>query len=340
MTLDSSKNEKSLNLVEDSEANHVREMAEYFNAELDESNDASTITMDNGKAKGFISSYRIFNGLTVWVYNIKFHSDFKVVLGLTENRPYYFSNNVEGHFLHRFGDYKKFTEVLQNQNMIVRGSPESCVQIVFPADVDLKIAVIILDLTLLENLEIRNAKKIATKMHEVFDKIPSEKHYRYLGGIDVQTKKFASIVCENNDLDIVGSLLTEGAVFNMLASQIHAFSENNPSERSPLSAVELSKITSLAKYASNNFETSLTLRTLSRHFGMSPKKLQAGVKHLYGDSVGRYVLSLRMGHAIHLFNTTNFNVAEVCRRVGIANGGYFSKVFKKTYGQLPSHYTR
>ena len=318
----------------------MREMAKFFNAELDESNDASTITMDNAIAKGFISSYRIFNGLSVWVYNIKFHSDFKVNLGLTEHRPYYFSYNVEGHFLHRFGDYEKFTEILQNQNMIVRGSPESSVQIVFPAGVDLKIAVIILDLSLLENIEVRNAKKIATKMHEVFDKIPSEKYYRYLGGIDVQTKKFASIVCENNDHDIVGALLTEGAVFNMLASQVHVFSENSPSEQSLLSTSELSKITSLANYANNNFETSLTLRTLSRHFGMSPKKLQAGVKYLYGDSVGRYILSLRMGHAIHLFNTTDFNVAEVCARVGLANGGYFSKVFKERYGKLPSHYTR
>jgi AraC-like DNA-binding protein len=224
--------------------------------------------------------------------------------------------------------------------MIVRGSPESSVQIVFPEGVELKIAVIILDLNLLNKLEVRNAKNIVKKMHEVFDKIPSEKHYRYLGGIDVQTKKYASIVCENNDLDIVGTLLTEGAIFIMLASQIHAFSENSPSEKSPLSISELSKISSLTNYATNNFETSLTLLTLSKHFGMSQKKLQMGVKYLYGDSVGRYILDLRMGHAIHLFNTTDFNVAEVCVRVGIANGGYFSKVFKKRYGKLPSRYKR
>jgi AraC-like DNA-binding protein len=338
MSLDSSKNEELLNLVENSGANHVREMATYFNAELDESNDASTITMDNNIAKGFISSYRIFNGLNVWVYNIKFHSDFKVNLGLSESRPYYFSYTVKGRFLHRFGDREKFADILQNQNMIVRGSPESSVQILFPAGVDLKIAVIILDLNLLENLEIRNTKKIAAKIHEVFDKNPSEKNYRYLGGIDVQTKKFASVVCQNNDHDIVGALLTKGAVFNMLASQIQSFSENSSSEKSPLSKAELSKITSLANYATNNYETSLTLRTLSRHFGMSPKKLQAGVKYLYGESVGHYILGLRMGHAIHLFNTTDLNVAEVCARVGIANGGYFSKVFKKRYGKLPSHY--
>lgn len=48
-----------LDLTEDPLANHVREMAKYFDAELDEGNDASTITMENDKAKGFISSYRL-----------------------------------------------------------------------------------------------------------------------------------------------------------------------------------------------------------------------------------------------------------------------------------------
>jgi len=79
-----------LNLDEDPRSNHVREMAVYFNAQIDKGNDASTITMDNKQAKGFISSYSIFSGLSVWVYNVTFHSDFKVDLGLSENSPYLF----------------------------------------------------------------------------------------------------------------------------------------------------------------------------------------------------------------------------------------------------------
>lgn len=58
----------------------MREMSAFFNAELDEGDGATTITMDNKQAKGFISSYRIFSGLEVWVYNIKFHTDFKIDL--------------------------------------------------------------------------------------------------------------------------------------------------------------------------------------------------------------------------------------------------------------------
>lgn len=63
---------KNLLLKEETNSDHLREMADYFNAELDEGYNGSTITMDNEKAKGFISSYQVFSGLSVWVYNIYF----------------------------------------------------------------------------------------------------------------------------------------------------------------------------------------------------------------------------------------------------------------------------
>ena len=331
-----------LKLVEDPISNHVKEMAAHFHAELDEGNDASTITMDNHMAKGFISSYRIFSGLSVWAYNITFLSDFKIDLELSEDNPYYFSYNVEGHFLHRFGDQDEFIKILQNQNMVVIGSPKNSVQIVFPANIKLKIAVIIVDLKSLKSLDIRNAKRIYSRVGKIFEKISKDHPYRHHGSIDVATKKYASIVCENNDVDLVGGLLTEGAVLNMLASQIRVYNEDieKSTSHSELSTSELSKITSLGDYIINNLETRLTIFKLSRHFGMSPKKLQMGVKHLYGDSVGHYILNLRMGHAKHLFQTTDLSVSEVSRLVGISSGGYFSKVFKNRFGRLPSQYLK
>ncbi|MFT4758525.1 MAG: AraC-like DNA-binding protein [Paraglaciecola sp.] len=329
-----------LNLIEDSRSNHVEEMSKHFNALLDDSNNASTITMDNHKAKGFISSYKIFDGLSVWVYNITFLSDFKVDLGLSENSPYYFCYNVKGHFFHRFGDQEKFADILQNQNMIVIGSPENSVQIIFPANTELKIAIIIVDIKLLGSLDIRNAKRIHSNVGKIFQKIPKFRPYRYHGGIDTETEKYASIVCENKDIDLVEGLLTEGAVLNMLASQIKSYSKdiNDITPQSTLSKSELSKITSLGAYVIDNFETNLTILKLSKHFGMSPKKLQKGVRYLYGDSVGHYISNLRMGHAKHLLSTTDLNVSEVCFRVGISSRSYFSKVFKNRYGKLPSQY--
>ena len=329
-----------LNLVEDQNSNHIRELGLHFNAALDLGNDASTITMNNDKAKGFISSYSIFNGLSVWVYNVTFLSDFKVDLGLSKDNPYYFCYNVNGHFLHRFGDKEEFVKILQNQNMIVISGPESSVQIIFPGKVKLEIAIIVLDLKLLGALDIMNAKRIYTKVEKIFGKEPKQLPYRHLGKINTETAKYASIVCQNNNVDLIGGLLTEGAVLNMLASQIKSYSEDvkNTASQTTLSRSELSKITHMGDYIIKDLESKVTILDLTRHFGLSPKKLQAGVKHLYGTSVGQYISNLRMGHAKQLLTTTNLNVSEVRHRVGISSGSYFSKIFKRRHGVLPSQY--
>lgn|GEM_PF-1160497 len=334
------KNQILLNLKEDPAADHIKEMASYFNAKLDESNDASTITMDNDKAKGFISSYRIFPGLSVWVYNIVFGADFTVDLGMSDDSPYYFSYNVKGTFLHRFGAQEEFVHVLQNQNMIVAGGSKSSAQIIFPANIKLKIAVIIVDTKLLESQKIRNAQRMYFKLQKLLDKKSKERPFRHLGKIDGETEKYASIVCENNQVDLIAGLLTEGAVLNMLASQLKSYSEDRHKITPPsqLSKSELSKITTLGPYIIDHLDTKFTIQELSRIFRLSPKKLQAGVKYLYGDTVGHYILRLRMGHAKHLLTTTELNVSEVCDQIGIFSKSYFSKVFKNRYGLSPKSF--
>ncbi len=328
-----------LKIKEDSGSEHVRAMAKYFNSKLDKGNDASTIAINNDQANGFISSYRLFNGLRVWVYNVTFLKDFEVDMGLSEDRPYYFCYNVKGHFLHRFGIEDDFVEVLQNQNMIVRGSPDTSVHITFPANVKLEIAVIVVDINLLGSIKTRNAKRIHLKLEAIFEKSSQDGPYRHLGKIDSQTEKYASIVCENNDVDLVGGLLTEGAVLNMLASQIRSYSTDGfVLDPKILSRYELSKITSLGAHVLSNLETVLTIDELSDFFKLSPKKLQIGVKYLYGDTVGRYISNIRMGHARHLFITTDYNVSEVCHLIGLSSKSYFSKKFKNRYGVSPSLY--
>lgn len=224
--------------------------------------------------------------------------------------------------------------------MIVIGSPDNSVQINFPANIKLEIAVILVDTKLLGNLDIRNAKRMSTKVQKIFRKIPKNEPYRYLGDIDPKTAKYAARVCENNKTSLIGSLLTEGAVLNMLASQIEAY-ERDTTEIGPqstLSKTDLSKMSSLGSYVIDNFDTRMTILKLSRHFGISPKKLQTGIKYLYGDSVGHYVSNLRMGHAKHLFSTTDLNVSEICYRIGLSSHSYFSKMFKSRYGVSPSKF--
>jgi AraC-like DNA-binding protein len=331
-----------LNIEEKRNSDHVREMATYFNAKLDESNDASTITMDNDIAIGFISSYRLFNGITVWVYNITFKSDFDVELKFSKDRPYYFSYNVKGHFLHKFCEEVDFNKILQNQNMVVRGSSKSSVQIVFPANIKLELAIIVIDTKLLASQNIRNAKRIYANIQDIFKNIPKNNDYRHLGSINPETNAYASIVTKNKETNLVAGLLTEGAVINMLASQINAYKKDTQEDNKGLKLTksELSKISAIGDHIIENISSKIPIKKLSSIFQLSPKKLQIGVKHLYGITVNNYILNIKLGHAKHLFITTELNASEICDEIGINSKSYFSRIFKDRYGVSPSLYRK
>lgn len=327
-----------LNLSDNKRANQIRQMAAHFDAELEEGNDSSSITMDNGRAKGFISSYRVFPGLIVWIYNIDFHSDFNALWEPTKECPYYFSYNVKGHFRHRFLDEEKFSDVLQNQNMIVKESPNAGVEVIFPAHTKLEIVLISVDMELLSTVNSRDAKRISSQLQSIFESVHDGQTFRYLGNIDTATKKYASRVCNNYKTDLVGSLRTGGAILNMLASQIQSYS-HDVGEVDPepgLRKVELARITTIGAYFLKNLDQKFTISDLSSTFGISPKKLQIGIKFLYGTSVGHYLTNLRMGEAKNLIVTTDLNCSEVSHRVGISSMSYFSKLFKQRYGISPS----
>ncbi len=71
---------------------------------------------------------------------------------------------------------------------------------------------------------------------------------------------------------------------------------------------------------------------------MGRTKFYGKAKELIGMSPNKYLLSERMRLAAELLYTGDYNVSEVRFKVGINDLSYFNKVFKATYGVLPSKY--
>ena len=331
-----------LELVEETYLDHLSMMADHFGADLKAVEDSATIRLDNDWGKGTIGCTGVFPGLTVWAYNVLFHKHFEVELALSEQGPIYFCYNSKGHYAHRFGDEDTLETVLENQNMIIKGSPGSKVSISFPTGTKLEIAVIVVDLKELDRSEARNAKRMSRKLGIIFDKVPKDRSYRYLGGIQPLTAMFASTICNCEGTTLASQLATEGAVLNMLATQIRDFESGKTlkGRASVLTRTELSRISSLGRYVMDNLQEEISVSTLCEHYGTNSKKLQIGAKHLFGDTVSRYVSNVRLGHAKHLLIDSDLNVSQVAHEVGIPNIAYFSLMFKKRFGIRPSMFRK
>jgi AraC-like DNA-binding protein len=59
------------------------------------------------------------------------------------------------------------------------------------------------------------------------------------------------------------------------------------------------------------------------------------VRRRTGRTVGDWIIERRMTEARRLLSDTRLTIAEIARRVGISDPGYFSRQFRRTHGVSP-----
>jgi AraC family transcriptional regulator, transcriptional activator of pobA len=79
----------------------------------------------------------------------------------------------------------------------------------------------------------------------------------------------------------------------------------------------------------------LSLRDVARELGMTPGHLTTIVRRRTGRTVQDWIIERRMAEARSLLADTDLPVAEVARRIGMSDPGYFSRLFRSVHGTSP-----
>jgi len=85
-------------------------------------------------------------------------------------------------------------------------------------------------------------------------------------------------------------------------------------------------------------EPDLSVEFLGKEVGLSRVHLYRKLKALTGLSPADFVKDFRLKRAAQLLSQKNLKVAEVAYAVGFQDVAYFSKCFKKMYGESPTQY--
>jgi AraC-like DNA-binding protein len=64
------------------------------------------------------------------------------------------------------------------------------------------------------------------------------------------------------------------------------------------------------------------------------------VKTLTGLSPNKYIQAIRLQKAKELLENSTLSVREITEKVGFKTPDYFTRLFKKEYGKVPSDYLR
>ena len=84
----------------------------------------------------------------------------------------------------------------------------------------------------------------------------------------------------------------------------------------------------------------LSLRDVARELGMTPGHLTTVVRRRTGRTVQEWIIERRMAEARGLLDETDLPIAEVARRVGVSDPGYFSRLFSRAHGTSPREWRR
>ena len=82
----------------------------------------------------------------------------------------------------------------------------------------------------------------------------------------------------------------------------------------------------------------LSLKDVAGEIGMTPGHLTTVVRRRTGRTVVEWIIERRMAEARGLLAETDLPIAEVARRVGVSDPGYFTRLFSRAHGTSPRNW--
>ena len=95
----------------------------------------------------------------------------------------------------------------------------------------------------------------------------------------------------------------------------------------------------IKKFVDDNYsDCSLSLEMLSKQLSYSPKYISSSFKKHFKVGLSDYITTLRIQHACTLIQQGFTRISDISVQCGYSDAQYFSKVFKRRMGQIPSEY--
>ncbi len=100
------------------------------------------------------------------------------------------------------------------------------------------------------------------------------------------------------------------------------------------------KLERIIFYIQENFSDKITLASLSEHFELSKSYILRLFRDNLHTTVTAYINRYKLNYAAVLLKSTTQNVTEVAESLGFTDCYYFSRLFKRQFGESPMKYLK
>ncbi|MFD2554505.1 helix-turn-helix transcriptional regulator [Sphingobacterium tabacisoli] len=99
---------------------------------------------------------------------------------------------------------------------------------------------------------------------------------------------------------------------------------------------DLRILSDIKTYLDSHFSENLSLKKISRTFGINEFKLKKAFKERYGETVFGYIRKNKLKHGLHLLLHTDTDIKEIAYSCGFKYAHHFSQLFLQHYNYRPS----
>ena len=320
----------------------LHEIGNHFHGELDQNDGEYVLKFSNSIGNGAITSIDFENGISQMSMQVRFSQDTSFHFNLNGDQAIKFIFLTEGQIIYNSND-KEGKRVLKTyQNTIIRNkrfSKDSFTFLEGEAVIVNFIIVIPEDFSKKKN---HNISAMIKELQPIFNPNGHNDFYSHNGSTSL---KIADLVNEKNSIDHQGStrlLTTEGYTSLILAMQIRECQKylENLYRSSAISDKDVIRTHKISAYITAHVSEDVSVRVLSRTFGLTAKKLQLCFKILYGKTVNEFTREVKLEIARESLKTTDLSISEVVYSVGFKSLSYFSKIFYEYYNILPKDFKK
>lgn len=327
--------------VRDSDAKHtILDLAKEFDINYEENNDEYCIRIPEKLGSGFIKCTLFSNGISVLELDCLLKKQLIIEYQKELVHPLKLLFNRETTVLHQFQEIEDVNEIHKLESAILSSTPQNNHIFTLPA----KQPICFISLEINRKLFEEKITGYIEEMHEdlmrLFRDLNGTNLFYHKDYYSLDTAKFLEEFSECELDDFMKPVYLEGKAYEILSHQLQQYIDdlNKDGDRKILRQVTIEKVEKASEFIKKELSQVDNIVVLSKKVGLNQNTLQLGFKRLYKLSVSEYIRNARIEKAKELLETTDFNITEICYKIGINSRSYFSKLFKEKYGQSPKKY--
>lgn len=332
---------KTIEIIENENRSIITQLNEYIGGTIEKANGEEVLVFKNELGRGSIRNIRFDWGIALLDYDVTFNHNVKIIFSVDNGKnPIEFIFISEGRISYGNSKENELTKLERFQNIIVGSGSKTKRIYYFPNNERVRLNIIHVFAEEFMQKSNNNVDTIGNNLLAVFKGEEEKLPFKHIGNYNLKIADKIKVLNELKGSGIVKNLSIEGQLNLILAIQIleHENFENETPLPHSLSVSDIKKIHSLTDFIIDNISKTITIETLVKESGLSTKKLQAGFKLLYSNSINSYIRKLKLELARDLLKTSDMNISEIVYAIGYKSRSYFSKIFFEYYDILPINY--